>query len=1457
MLNAIIHFSIRNKLIVGLMVLGLIIAGIIQLKKLPIDALPDITSNQVQIITVSPALAAPEVERLVTFTIEQFCSNIQGITEMRSISRFGLSVVTLVFDDHSDIYRARQQVAERLTYIKDEIPQGAGSPTLAPLTTGLGEVYQYIVKPAPGYESKYSLADLRSIQDWVIRKQLLGTPGVADVSSFGGNLKQYEVAFKTEKLNSMGLTVSDVFTALQKNNQNSGGAYIEKAGQVLFIRTEGLIKDLSQIENIVLKNSSNGTPIFVRDVATVQLGKAVRYGALVDGSRGEVSGAVVLMLKGANGMEVVETVKKKMEVIKKTLPEGVMVETFYERSKMVERSIDTVSKNLMEGALIVVFVLVLFLGNVRAGLIVASVIPLAMLFAIIMMNLFGVSGNLMSLGALDFGLIVDGAVIIVEAVLHQLHHKKIPNEVTVLPQNQMDHEVGNAASKMMNAAVFGQVIILIVYLPILALVGIEGKMFRPMAQTVSFALVGAFLLSLTYVPMITSIGIGRKISSKVDFSDKLMKRVEALYKPVLELALHYRKWLLGLVLVVFTGAMFLMTTLGGEFIPELEEGDFAVDTRMLTGTSLSTSVETSIKASKMLEDSFPEVEKIVCRIGASEIPTDPMPVEMGDLIITLKSKDEWTSATSYDELANKMSHTLQQLPGLSAGFQFPVQMRFNELISGARQDVVCKIFGENLDSLAFYAAQVGDVAKQVQGATDLYVETVTGLPQIVVEYNRAALALYGADIAEVNQVIRTAFAGESAGLVYENERRYDLVMRLEQPNRVDIDNVKQLLINTKSGGQVPLYLLAKVEVKEGPNQIQRENANRRIIVGFNVRGRDVESVVRDLQKKVDQTVKLPAGYYIHYGGAFENLQAASARLTIAVPAALLMIFFLLYFAFGSFKYALLIFTAIPLSAIGGVFALWLRDMPFSISAGVGFIALFGVAVLNGIVLISEFNRLKNHETSYTLRDIIIKGTHTRLRPVLMTAAVASLGFLPMAISQHAGAEVQRPLATVVIGGLITATFLTLIVLPVLYQMFETRSAKRKHHKKHTALTILILISCSVGYSQEKVTLSQAFDKLGKYNPDLTGAQLYRELFTATVSTAGEMPRTKTMAELGQTNSVNFDTRFSVLQTFLPFGYTSAQRNALQANVSVFEKETLLRKSELKLVVRQLFDEYLYQQARRRHWLTMDSLYGQLLKLAKERLKAGESGKLESASLQQQQQLAYQQVLVCDQMMRRLEIQLGILLKSEGPMVPVGDFEPVYQAFAANDSSAMLLHPLVALKKEQARVAAYEVEVQKKMRNPELELGYNNQSLIGFQTMRDGTEKFYEAGNRFSTAQVGVSFPLFGKASRAKVKAATMKQRALENDAAIAGFKMEGEWRWRIEEQKMLWLQLQELRTSLLPNASMIQETATQQLKAGELNYLSWMMMVEPAIQSRLTYLDKVHIYRQSTTQLLFLTETNN
>ncbi|WP_416438086.1 CusA/CzcA family heavy metal efflux RND transporter [Phnomibacter sp. MR] len=1457
MLNAIIQFSIRNKLIVGIMVAALIVAGIIHIQKLPIDALPDITSNQVQVITVSPALAAPEVERLVTFTVEQNCSNIQGITEMRSISRFGLSVVTIVFNDETDIYWARQQVAERLPYIKDEIPPGAGSPTMAPLTTGLGEVYQYIVKAAPGYEGKYSLADLRTIQDWQIRRQLLGTKGVADVSSFGGHLKQYEIAFRAEKLNSMGLSIADVYNALQKNNQNSGGAYIEKNDQVLFIRTEGLIEDIRQIESIMLNASANGSPVYVRDVATVKEGHAIRYGALVDGSKGEVSGAVVLMLKGANGMDVVNQVKAKMEVIKKSLPEGVLVETFYDRSKMVERSIKTVKTNLSEGALIVVLVLVLFLGNLRAGLIVASVIPLAMLFAIIMMNLFGVSGNLMSLGALDFGLIVDGAVIIVEAVLHRLHHKKIPGGITTLSQEQMNHEVENAAGKMMNAAVFGQVIILIVYLPILALVGIEGKMFKPMAQTVSFALVGAFLLSLTYVPMITSLGIGKKISSKVDFSDKFMALVEKSYLPFLQLALRFKKSLMVLVVVVFATAIALMTTLGGEFIPELEEGDFAVDTRLLTGSSLTASVEASQKAAAILEARFPEVEKIVSRIGASEIPTDPMPIEMGDLIILLKDKKQWTSAESYDELADKMSAALSEVPGLSAGFQFPVQMRFNELISGARQDVVCKIFGEDLDSLATYAAKIGAIAERVEGASDLYIEAVTGLPQIVVKYDRDAMALYGVNVNDVNQIVRTAFAGESAGLVYEKEKRFDLVMRLENSSRQDVSNVQQLLVPTAQGTQIPMYMVAKISIEEGPNQIQRENASRRIIVAFNVRNRDVESVVHELQDKVGAQVKLPAGYYLHFGGAFENLNAAKNRLMIAVPASLAMIFLLLFFAFKSFKHSLLIFTAIPLSAIGGVFALWLRDMPFSISAGVGFIALFGVAVLNGIVLITEFNRLKK-EGKMSLQELIVTGTHTRLRPVLMTAAVASLGFMPMALSHSAGAEVQRPLASVVIGGLITATFLTLIVLPVLYQWVETNPRmNRKKFNPTAAIIILLMLGAGItAQAQQKVTLEQAFDLLPKQNITLKAGQLQQQYLQALQATAGEMPRTRIVAELGQTNSVNFDTRFMMSQTFLPFGSVAAQKQVFQSAVFVFEKEMQLRVAELRLMVRQHFANYGYQQERKFHLQMMDSLYERQVKLATQRLQAGETNKLELAGYRQQQQLVRQATQTTDIAMQREVLQLQVLLQTTEVLQPVVTNFKSAELLPDMDSTAIAQHPAIQIVAAQAKAAAAETKYLKTLRKPELEVGYNNQSLIGFQTSRDGTDKFYEAGTRFSAAQVGVSFPLFGKASKAKIKASALREQTLLQQQQMQQQQLSGSYQLKWKETQLLWQQVQSIEKELLPGKQDILLTAQQQLKAGELNYMNWMLIVEPALQVQLQYLDSWFAYRTAVAELQYLQEKN-
>ena len=1034
MLNKIIAFSVKNKLLVGLFTLGLIIYGLLEVRKLPIDAVPDITDNQVQIITVSPSLGAEDVERFITFPLEQANNNIQGIKQIRSFSRFGLSVITIVFNDDVNIFLARQQVAERLQ--QTEVPKELGTPTMAPITTGLGEIYQYVVRPKKGYEHRYSAMDLRTIQDWVVRRQLLGIEGVADVASFGGDLKQYEVAINPSQLKEMQVTVQEVFSALQNNNQNTGGAYIEKGPKVLFIRTEGLVGKIEDIENTVVKTLPDGTPILVKNVGKVQYGKAIRYGAMTYNGEGEVAGAVVMMLKGANSNEVIRKVKNRIEEIQKSLPEGVKIESFLDRTKMVNNAISTVAKNLTEGALIVVFVLVLFLGNLRAGFLVASVIPLAMLFAIIMMNIFGVSGNLMSLGALDFGLIVDGAVIIVEAVLHRFHDLK-KDKVACISQEQMNSEVETYAGKMMNSAVFGQIIILIVYLPILSLQGVEGKMFKPMAQTVAFALLGAFILSLTYIPMMSSLVLSKKISFKKDFSDKMMEKLEVLYEKSLNKVISFSKIVMFSVFVLFVFSIFLLTRLGGEFIPTLPEGDFAVDTRVLSGSNLKTSTDAVQQASKILMEKFPEVEKVVGKTGSSEIPTDPMPIDASDMMVILKPRSEWTSAKTYDELSEKMTAELKKNTlGVTFSFQYPVNMRFNELMTGARQDVVCKIFGENLDTLKVYAEKLGDISKKVQGAENIFVEPISGIPQIIISYDRASIARYGLGINDVNNIVNTAFAGQSTGAVYEGEKRFDLVVRLDSEHRKNIEDVKNLLVNTPSGQIIPLSEIASVELKESVNQIQREDTQRRIIVGFNVKGRDIQSTVADLQAEVENSLKLPSGYFIKYGGTFENLQQAKSRLSLAVPVSLILILLMLYFTFRSLKYGLLIFSAIPLSAIGGILALTLRGMNFSISAGIGFIALFGVAVLNGIVLVTEFNRQR--ELFPNIEDAVKMGGKNRLRPVLMTAFVASLGFLPMAIGSGEGAEVQRPLATVVIGGLLLATCLTLYLLPIFYIWIEKK-----------------------------------------------------------------------------------------------------------------------------------------------------------------------------------------------------------------------------------------------------------------------------------------------------------------------------------------------------------------------------------------------------------------------------------
>jgi len=1453
MIHSIIRFSIKNKLVIGLCIMALIIWGGYSVTKLPIDAVPDITDNQVQVITTSPALGAPDVERLITFPIEQANSNIPGLKEIRSFSRFGLSVVTIVFNDNVDVYWARQQITERLQQVQSLIPQELGKPELGPITTGLGEIYQYVVRAKKGYEHKYDAMQLRTIQDWIIRRQLLGTPGIADVASFGGLLKQYEIAVNTFRLKSYNLTMNDVFNALEKNNQNTGGAYIEKGPAVLFIRSEGLITNEQDIDNIVVKMTDTGIPVLMRDVASVRMGSATRYGAMTYNDKGEVAGAVVMMLKGENSSAVIKRVKEKVKKIQQTLPEGVVLEPFLDRTKMVNQAIGTVETNLIEGALIVLFVLVLFLGNLRAGLIVASVIPLSMLFAIILMNAFGVSGNLMSLGAIDFGLIVDGAVIIVEAVMHRLSHSRHFSGVNQLNQHTMDEEVQQSASKMMNAAIFGQIIILVVYLPIFSLQGIEGKMFRPMAQTVTFALLGAFLLSFTYVPMMTSLFISKKLSRKQSFSDRMMQRIEKMYQHMLVKMLHFPKTIIAGCMLFFALSLFIFTRLGGEFIPELEEGDFAVETRLLTGSNINTSVNTLTRAAHILMSRFPEVQKVVGKNGSSEIPTDPMPIEASDLIIILKDKKEWTSARSFDELAEKMRVALQDIPGATFGFQFPVQMRFNELISGARQDVVCKIFGENLDTLAQYANKLGSIVNSVKGATDLYVETVTGIPQILISYNRIAIAQYGLNIEDINRVINTAFAGQVAGLVYEGERRFDLVVRLENNQRQDVSDVQNLLIPTPKGAQIPLSQVATVSIKEGPNQIQREDAQRRIIVGFNVQGRDVESIVDELNEKIKQQVRLPAGYYIDYGGQFQNLTEARKRLAIAVPVALLLILVMLYFAFGKIRYGLLIFSAIPLSAIGGIMFLWMRSMPFSISAGIGFIALFGVAVLNGIVLIAEFIRLK-HQGIYDIKQIIMEGTRVRLRPVLMTASVASLGFLPMALSQGAGAEVQRPLATVVIGGLITATFLTLVVLPVLYMWFEKRVPKTGIPQ---AVSIIILLSlCQPAFTQtdppRKMLLEQMLQQANTSNLSLqasrTGIGYWKQLQNATT----ELPRTQVGAEYGNINSFQNDSRFYINQSFeLPVVYRR-QKELYQAQEQVSTKQVALKQQELHKAVKTVFYNMVDLLEREQLLMRLDSVYSRFLTAANLRLKTGESTMLEKSNAEAQiQQLKLQQEQVKADL-RIEQQQLQWLLNTRENLLP--EYNALQKKHDwITDTIAIADHPAVQLQQEQVKVNTAQTNIEKAKLTPEFMVGYSNQSIIGYQSKDGVNQQYYDAGDRFHIYQMSVALPLFNKAVKARIRANQVHEETARMEVAATSQYLVTQWLQGSESYKKYAEQVRYYETSGLQQAALITRNARLGFEKGDVSYVEWTLQMNNAVHIELGYLQALHALNNTIIELEYLT----
>jgi cobalt-zinc-cadmium resistance protein CzcA len=1042
MIDSLIHFSIRNKLIVSLFVVALIGWGGYSLVQLPIDAVPDITTNQIQILTPAPTLAAQEVEQFITTPMELAMANIPDVEEMRSVSKQGLSVITIVFKDEADILKSKQWVSEQITNVSRDIPTEYGKPYIAPLTTGLGEIYQYTIVPQKGYENRYDLTQLRTIQDWIVKRQLTGIQGVIETSSFGGFVKQYEVGINPDRLKAANVTVTELFEALNTNNANTGGSYIERNNQALFIRGEGLAKGFTDIENTVIK-MQGGVPLLVKDVAKVQLGHAPRFGALIRNGQSECVGGVVLMLKGANSAETVGRVKERVAKIQKSLPEGLKIMPFIERTKLINKTISTVTENLLLGGLIVVLVLVLLMGSLRAGLIAASVIPLAMLFTIGMMNTFGISANLMSLGAIDFGVIVDGAVIIVESIVHRFQIWYAINQRNdVGNAEEVNDIVFDTSKKIRSSAAFGEIIILMVYLPILSLVGIEGKMFRPMALTVGFAIFGAFVLSLTYVPMISSVFLGKNLHRHLAISERFLGWFYKGYEPFIVWSLKFKKLTVALTLALFGFSLFIFNGLGGEFVPTLDEGDLAIDFRTAPGTSLTRTVEASLAAQRSLMNHFPEIRQIVGRLGASEIPTDPMPIEMVDQMINMKDISEWKNASNREEMADKMSEVLaKEVPGTYVEMTQPIQMRFNEMITGVRSDVVVKIYGNDLDLLYERASACVPIISKIEGVANCRADQLVGLPQISVQYDRAKMAQYGLHIADLNRLIRAGFAGETAGTIYEEERRFDLVVRLDETFRQDIENVRQLYVPLPNGGTVPMSQVADIQYKKAPALVSHDNSRRRITIGIGVRGRDIESVVKDIQRQIEAKIKLPAGYYYTYGGAFENLQKAKERLSVAVPIALFLIFTLLFFTFNSIKESLLIFTAVPLSAIGGVLALWFRNLPFSISAGVGFIALFGVAVLNGIVLISYLNQLEK-EGIADIKERIMTAVKVRFRPVIMTATVASLGFLPMALSNSGGAEVQRPLATVVIGGVISATFLTLVVLPVLYAIFSKKKIEK-------------------------------------------------------------------------------------------------------------------------------------------------------------------------------------------------------------------------------------------------------------------------------------------------------------------------------------------------------------------------------------------------------------------------------
>lgn len=1438
MLNSIIQYSLKNKFIVLLFVAGLIGFGIYSLSNIPIGAVPDVTNNQIQVITTSRDLPTEEVERFLTYPVELEMANLPGVQEIRSISKFGLSVVTIVFDDDMGTYLPRQLIAERLKAVEDQIPEGFGSPFMGPISTGLGEIYQYILDVKPGYEDQYSVTELRTIQDWIVKRQLSGISGIVEVNTWGGFLKTYEVAVNPLQLQAINITLTEVYEALSNNNSVAGGGYIEKTNEAFFIRAEGLAKSIDDIQSIVVKNV-DGTPIYIKDIATVGFGSATRFGAITGNGEGEKVLGQVMMLKGADSKKVIDAVINRVSEIQTSLPEGVFINPFLERSELIGRTTFTIGENLIFGFLIVLFVVVFLLGNLRSGLVVASVIPLTLLFALSLMYLFGVDANLMSLGAIDFGVIIDGAVIIVEYIAFSITQNA--TKLNVLTGNErnsyMNKLVGDGANKMMHSAVFGQVIIIIVFIPILVLSGIEGKMFRPMALTFCFALLGAMILCFTYVPVMASLFLKPSTSTKPNISTRFVEGVKRLYRPILTKALQLKFAVLSVAigLLVITGVLF--SRMGGEFVPTLDEGDFVIQPVLKTGMSLAETVKMTTRIEKIIKK-FPEVKQVVSRIGAAEVPTDPMSMEESDVIITLKDKGEWTSAKTKDELADVFKEALlAEIPGVEIEFTQPIEMRFNELISGARADLAIKLFGEDLDILYQKSSEIEAAIANVEGAADISVEKIDGLPQMSIKYDRAKIARYGLNISQLNDLLAMGFAGKSAGSIFQGESQFDIVVRYDKEHRSDITHLRNALVDLPSGQQLPLSEFASIEYTTGPAKISRDDTKRRVVVGVNVRGRDLQSVVDEVRNIIETKVNIPTGYYVQYGGQFENLQNATKRLIIAVPIALILIFILLYFAFHSIREALLIYSAIPLATIGGVLALYFRGMPFSISAGVGFIALFGIAVLNGIVMIEHFKELKAKGMT-NINDLIITGAIDRLRPVLLTAVAAALGFLPMAISSSAGAEVQRPLATVVIGGLLTATLLTLIVLPVLYSLFGSGNKSGTTTIKMLTIPILFLLPFA-GNSQQVLSLNEVIALAANNNLDIKSSQLEVDRQRALVDATRKINKTEFYYQYDRNNVPEVGGPLHVLgigHSFKMPSVHNSKKELQQANVSLSESNNIYNKYTLSGKIAIIYDQLTYHQQLQNIYEEVDSIYSQFLQKAQRKYDLGESNIIEKLSAQQKKDeiaiLIQEVAWNIDEAYNALYM---LTQSSDRFLVSTNGYEIIASTLVSIDN-----HPSLQYAKAMIDRSEKETIANINSSKPELNLSLFN-----------GINSFSDL-ELYPGLQAGVSIPLSRKSYKAQQSAdkisteisqlqLTAKERSLERKKDFLNQKLAS-----------IATRIENFENTVLRTSTELTSSSEAALQRGAMDHFQYLMILDNARQAKIKRLALIHEYNQATISLQYI-----